>query len=905
MVTKKIYHKLFGSTFGHIAFAAFFLAVLSGVVLIVFYDIGQAYDSIALLITANPAANYIRNLHFWSGQIFLVFTLLHIWDHLRLSTERKVKQGIWLRLTLALIAVFFVMLSGFLLKADADGLQARHIIDRLLQVFGASISFSVLGKPGDLQVVYVHHVATTTIFLGIVIVEHAKSLWPESRTLLYTVLFGTFLALFFPAGLHDPLNPVIKGPWYFVGLQEILRYITSPVFVLSFLLFLLLLIFLLPRFKEIWSQRLKYALLALSVVYLILTLVGFFFRGENGRFVVPWHDTVKNGSGLTPFKSAESYFSETDSVKNIPIILGRREGCLYCHGSVSGLSKSHDPAAIGCASCHLGNPLTLKKELAHSGMVTIPGNLSQSRRTCGTSACHPGISERVQRSLMHTMSGIITVDRFVFDEGELTDAPSNIDSIGNSAADSHLKNLCASCHIGQKKKIPGPIDQLSRGGGCNACHLQYNEASRRQLKNYIRDKKSVYNIHPQLTIQAGNEHCFGCHSRSGRIALNYEGWHETQLDSLPAGPGYRLLQDGRVLRFVAEDVHHQKGLACIDCHTSAELMGDGLTHAHESGQEKVGCTDCHVTGKPNTVTVEDLDSESLKIARLRNMAQQGRRYLITQKEHIPLINTRVSAMDSLWLIGKISGRIYPLRPPADICTRGTVHDALSCSSCHTAWAPQCVGCHTAYEPDKMGVDHLTDKKTRGRWSEWVGTFFAEAPTLGVGGDALHREIRTFIPGMILTIDASSFPGGKKQEIFKRLFAPASAHTISARGRSCVSCHNNPLALGYGHGRLEYVKSGRYGHWRFTPEYAPDDHDGLPQDAWIGFLREGKKPYSTRVTTRPFNVSEQKKILRVGACLTCHKGNSPVMHRALDNFDVALKSVSSKCVLPEEEEVRVR
>jgi len=47
--------------------------------------------------------------------------------------------------------------------------------------------------------------------------------------------------------------------------------------------------------------------------------------------------------------------------------------------------------------------------------------------------------------------------------------------------------------------------------------------------------------------------------------------------------------------------------------------------------------------------------------------------------------------------------------------------------------------------------------------------------------------------------------------------------------------------------------------------------------------------------RPFNIEEEKRILAVGACLTCHAENSEVMLKSLDDFDEVLKRVSGKCV----------
>jgi hypothetical protein len=57
--------------------------------------------------------------------------------------------------------------------------------------------------------------------------------------------------------------------------------------------------------------------------------------------------------------------------------------------------------------------------------------------------------------------------------------------------------------------------------------------------------------------------------------------------------------------------------------------------------------------------------------------------------------------------------------------------------------------------------------------------------------------------------------------------------------------------------------------------------------------------TTRENTRPFTVKEQKRILLVGACLTCHEENSEIMIKSLVDFDNLLKKVSDKCVLPKQ------
>lgn len=934
-IKSKIYSKLFGSTFGQIGISTFFIACLTGIILAIFYDVKEPYSSISSMLIANQPASFFRSLHYWSSQLFLIFTILHIWDHLRKSSEKNVKSGVWVRVTISILAISFVMLSGFILKGDADSLQAKRILTTLLDsipFIGNLFSFSLMGDEESFQLTYVHHIATATIFIWIIIVEHAKQLWPKTKTTLYFLIPTILLSLLFIPTLHDGINSAMKGPWYFLGMQELFHYFASPEIVMWGVLIFVLVIGALPKFNSAIAKKIKIVLLVLSIIYLILSLVGYFFRGTNWEFRLPWNNEYFSHTNFNPINNSRSLFTDFSAEKEIISVLGRDEGCQYCHEVMSGFSPSHNPEAIGCVSCHLGNSFTIDKELAHSRMIKIPGNLETAHLSCGTTDCHPGISERVEKSIMNRMSGVVTVNRFIFGEESDLNKLANITDIGYSAADTHLRNLCASCHTGNEKIEYGPITELSRGGGCNACHLNYSEESKNDLNllEISAGDSSIVKFHPSLTLDVTNDHCFGCHSRSGRISTSYEGWHETSLtidevdknnlrvpparrrggsghnlklktdetqilkEDFPNDKKHRLLEDGRVFEFVSEDVHHTRGMECIDCHNSYELMGDGNLYAHQNEQTNVECEDCHSKKEAKYVLFDDLDSESRKIVELRNLNKPNRKYLITRKDSIPLINTYINEDNSKILVGKKSKKEFKLNPPNFICEEGKAHDRLSCNSCHTSWAPQCVGCHTYFDKNASGYDNLTKRETEGSWRELLGEFFAEPPTLGIMNEGAESEkIETFVPGMIMTLDKSTFDEKGESNIFHRLFAPAIAHTTSAKGRSCKSCHNNSLAIGYGRGELTFGKDGK---WRFQNEFAIDEHDNLPQDAWIGFLNNNQGK-ATRVDSRPFTIEEQKRILTVGSCLTCHDDNSKVMIKSLSNFDELLKQVSKKCILP--------
>lgn len=905
---KNNYTKLFNSTFGQISFATFFIAIISGIFLAVFYSVQTPFDSISELLLTNPQAALFRNIHYWSAQLFLIFAILHIWDHLRKSTERDVKKGIWLRLTISLIAIFFVMISGFILKGDADSIQAKRILSALLDnvpLIGQYVSYSIMGSVSDFSLIYVHHIATASIFLWIIIIEHAKMIYPPLKTTVYYTAITIGIALLLPTGLHQLLDPVMKGPWYFLGMQELFHFITSPDIILLIITILLLLFYFLPYYKKFYSRNIKILLLVLSFIYLFLIFIGYFFRGENWQLTLPWNNSYFENTQISPVNGIKHYFSDFDNKKEIPEILGQKEGCLYCHDNVKGFSPAHNPQAIGCVSCHGGDPFSIVKSIAHLDMENIPGNLRDASRTCGNTNCHPGIAGRVDNSIMNTMSGVVSVDRYVFDESRNLNDLHRIETIGKSPADAHLRNLCASCHTGKRKNEYGPITQTSRGGGCNTCHLHYDKKALNQLDSlkYKQSKNIDILFHPALNIKVGNDYCFGCHSRSGRISTNYEGWHETKLtaEEMPNDSTYRMLNDGRVFKFIEDDIHHRKGMSCIDCHHSHELMGDGSLYAHQEEQTTVRCEDCHFSGTANTMLKENLDNESEKIVELRKFDKTAT-FLATKIKNYPLINTHIDKSGNASLIDKLNAKEYPLNPPARICTGNSSHQRVSCNSCHTAWSPQCIGCHTGYNPEKKGLDHLSGEETDGRWQEWVGEFYAEAPTLGIKTviyDSVKTEIiDTFIPGMVLTMDKHLYDGSEKNDIFKRLFAPAISHTTSAKGRSCKSCHNNPLALGYGRGKLTYNVSAGKGRWVFESEFADELRDSLPQDAWIGFLKAPAEISSTRSGARPFSVVEQKKILRVAACLTCHEENSRMMQNSLQCFDSLLNKVSKRCIVPE-------
>jgi len=410
-------------------------------------------------------------------------------------------------------------------------------------------------------------------------------------------------------------------------------------------------------------------------------------------------------------------------------------------------------------------------------------------------------------------------------------------------------------------------------------------------------------IHPSTNIFMNDTHCFGCHSRSSRISTNYEGWHETLLEKedVAGEKNYKVFDDLRVYKRMSEDVHHQKGMLCIDCHPSHEVMGDGQAYAHEEDAVKLQCADCHFKGSPESIPYDQLDRESKVVFRHRDFAHKDKQILVTNEDKNPMVNTYVEG-DKAFLVGKKDGKLYEIKPQSNICARDTAHEDMSCSTCHSAWAPRCIGCHTSFNKDDIeGFDLLDKKEVVGQWSEYVSDFLVSYPTLGVREkiNATSKMVEPAIPGMIMTLDNEK--GSESEEIsFHRLYAPNAPHTTTKEVRDCRSCHTNPIAIGYGSGELKYSTADGIGTWQFEPDYAINKRDGLPEDAWIGFLNTKNQNgiNSTRHDFRPFTTEEQQRILLVGACLQCHNKDSDVMLNSTTKFQFQLSNLSEQCIIPE-------
>jgi quinol-cytochrome oxidoreductase complex cytochrome b subunit len=272
---------------GGMALVLFGLLLLTGILMMFAYEPSpeRAWQSIRSFQEDVLFGRLIRGVHYWSANLLIPVTLLHLLRVFLTGGYRERRRSNWL---IGLAMLFFILLSGFtgyLLPWDQTAYWAITICTEMLGLLpgvGPGIQAAILGG-GDLGSAtvinfYALHVAVTPMALLLLMSWHfwnvrkaggvvvSRALTDDPRRAFRTVPFAPnllikeavvtailiagvlVLAIAFGAPLGEPANPGIspnpaKAPWYFLGFQELLIHFDATFAVLVIpLIFAILLI---------------------------------------------------------------------------------------------------------------------------------------------------------------------------------------------------------------------------------------------------------------------------------------------------------------------------------------------------------------------------------------------------------------------------------------------------------------------------------------------------------------------------------------------------------------------------------------------------------------------------------------------------------------------------------------
>lgn len=669
------------------------------------------------------------------------------------------------------------------------------------------------------------------------------------------------------------------------------------------------------------------------VASIIATLLAMFYAEYRTR-TPEWVQYQKEGIELSLKKLRKDLASEQSSEKkkkieaNIKTLLSKplepieikpfngkypSEYCLTCHFGIENVSESHPNEVFGCVICHGGNGADLTVKGSHIGLRggRNPSKLEFAAQSCGgpkteAGKCH---SERehpllnrvdtVPKSLMATNAGIIGILRFQWGLDEIgqskygirkvSDGKVSLDAIppemmpngDYSLVDSHFRKFCAACHLWGAR----PEEKMGRMEGCAACHTPYDEDGRYSgcdptIKRFEPGHAQTHSI----TNKIPDDRCRACHNRSARVGLNYHGQMESEQYGTPFVNGSmndQTLSDDRFVTKLIPDIHHEKKMGCIDCHTAQDTMGDGVVHGRMKDQIEIKCEDCHGSYEkpPGTTTYDKYNPFTASLVRSSSFINlnDGDEILVTSKGR-PMPHVR-KTNQGIVLTSKLTGKEHKVNIITGKKNGHQIkgHERLECDSCHSAWSPQCYGCHQLLDFSQNGLDHITGKMTPGLWAEGRTYFRFERNIYGVNSNG---RIGILVPGCQVwntVIDEKGKVIGPYDSAIMRLknsktsiaMGPTHPHTTRKEVPRCVDCHLDPKALGLGDGRIKYdpkkasikietiYDSKASG---LTITYAIDsvvDHEGK--------ILQG----TSHALSRGFNKQELERIIGIGPCLACH------------------------------------
>ena len=531
------------------------------------------------------------------------------------------------------------------------------------------------------------------------------------------------------------------------------------------------------------------------------------------------------------------------------------EGCLNCH---QGIEEMHPWFELSCTACHGGDPEATTKEAAHVRprqalprdervlpenhdaaylQFVNPGDLRVVERTCYE--CHTEVVERLRKSMHATTSGHLSdglyengfsrskEDRWsIFpirdEDGEqgphaLVSLPGFLrtwdhgrrDTLAGHAADLARKN-CMECHLwnsGRALRGRLGMDGSYRGAGCSACHVTYADDGFSKSSDPTIDKfEPGHPVRHQMTLAPPTETCTRCHFGDASIGLHFRGLAQL-FPGMPAGPEVPNTTDSRLneVYYIQDrlrtppDVHHKKGMHCIDCHTSHDVMGDGDIYGFMEHAVEIECVDCHGTidaisnrqtsrGRPLSHLHEDNGMIYLR------SKVDGRKYWIPQAAHVvdatrPEFNPRAARA---------------MTPD---------HARLECYTCHAGWNVNFFGFHFDRNESFSDLDLLLGERTPGRCNTqekvfatlehfyvgfndegMIAPYLVGFSTMGT----VHDQDGNVFIDQQLPVTADGLSG--MTMIHHQL------HSTQGAARTCVECHRAPSTLGLGSGNFRLARN---------------------------------------------------------------------------------------------------
>jgi hypothetical protein len=535
----------------------------------------------------------------------------------------------------------------------------------------------------------------------------------------------------------------------------------------------------------------------------------------------------------------------------------RNGSCVSCHVN---LEEMHPWAPVTCVQCHGGNADATAKAEAHvarksrspgdervlplavdpeSTRFADPGDLRVAATSCGP--CHERAVHDATHSLHATTSGHLGDGLYengvvserhprvaVFDvkddlppatprPKEALPALRQIEAFQASndrdKAATHFTDLprksCMQCHLwsrGRAVRGRAGMDGDYRGQGCSACHVPYADDGLSTTRDPTVDRYEPGHPRKHEMVRFPTvETCARCHYGDASIGLSYRGLAQPVpgMPQTPDAPGLHRKRLNGVYYIddrsaTPPDVHHARGLHCVDCHTRNDVMGDGFLYARMEDAVEISCEACHGT-------VEQYAS---------GVTRRG-----TKLAHL------VRKGADLFLEGRVDGKLHRVKQAKDVVRKDSPdfnaaaaaamtadHTRLECYACHSAWNPNFFGFHFDRNEQFTQLDCLSGQRTEGRVSTQEKVF-SSFKSFYLGWNS-HGRVAPYMVGFSTMATVHDDKGAllldqalpaTRAGLSGMTMIHHQTHTVSGRARECVECHRAPATFGRGSANFRLMR----------------------------------------------------------------------------------------------------
>lgn len=299
------------------------------------------------------------------------------------------------------------------------------------------------------------------------------------------------------------------------------------------------------------------------------------------------------------------------------------------------------------------------------------------------------------------------------------------------------------------------------------------------------------------------------------------------------------------------DIHFEKGMHCIDCHTQQDNHGDGRIWGAMADAIEIQCKDCHGTVTERATLVTSGLPGGFEMAdRLTGARTQfGDRQFVEKKGKIiqhsklyknlqwevpqlvdivnpdsPNYNAKAARAKTLLKGGETWGRKV-----SSMNSLAHNTEIMECSTCHNSWNTTCYGCHLSAEVNQKADNiHYEGSTTRAYVNYNPQVVRSDGFVLGVGASSKGNKFQTMRSATAVTVTVRD--RGRNQVVHQQgtiaasgysgyAVSPNTPHTVrKTETRECSSCHisednnNNSWlasALGMGTNMINFIGEFAY------------------------------------------------------------------------------------------------